>query len=107
MKNNLIIHSALIGLISMANTGFAQTSTDKSALKEKCFGVAKAGKNSCGTASHACAGYAKTDNAPDEWIQVAKGTCLKMGGKLTPPATAPTTAPAKSKPDTVSAPKKP
>ena len=31
---------------------------------EKCAGVAKAGKNDCGTAKHACAGEAKTDNDP-------------------------------------------
>lgn len=62
---------------------------DAKAAKEKCYGIAKAGKNACSTATHACAGYAKVDNAPDEWINVPKGSCLKMGGKLKPPAAQP------------------
>lgn len=53
--------------------------------QEKCYGVAKAGQNDCGTAAHSCSGQAKTDNAPDEWKMVPKGTCEKAGGKTTPP----------------------
>jgi uncharacterized membrane protein len=49
---------------------------------EKCYGIAKAGKNACGTATHSCAGQAKTDNDPNEWILVAKGTCKEKGGQL-------------------------
>ena len=50
--------------------------------QEKCYGVAKAGQNDCGTAKHACAGYGrKVDNDPTEWKYVAKGTCEKIGGK--------------------------
>ena len=50
---------------------------------EKCYGVAMAGKNDCGTAKHACAGQgAKTDKDPTEWKYVPKGTCEKMGGSL-------------------------
>ena len=86
MKKDLVIRSALAGLIALGSSGLAFAADDKPAAKEKCFGVAKAGKNSCGTASHACAGYAATNNAPDEWIHVAKGTCVKMGGKLKAPA---------------------
>ena len=47
----------------------------------KCFGVAKAGKNDCGTASHSCAGMAKTDNDPNEWVSMPKDACEKAGGK--------------------------
>ena len=53
---------------------------------EKCYGVAKAGQNDCGTAKHACAAQgAKADNDPTEWKYVEKGTCEKVGGKLTAP----------------------
>jgi uncharacterized membrane protein len=84
MNQNVIISSALAGLIAMAlagNTGAA----DKPASKEKCYGVAKAGKNDCAnaTGTHSCAGQATTDNAPEEWSYVAKGTCEQLGGKLT------------------------
>jgi len=53
------------------------------AEQEKCYGVAKAGQNDCGTATHGCAGQAKVDNDEQEWKFVAKGTCEKLGGKLT------------------------
>ena len=49
------------------------------------LGVAKAGQNDCGTAKHSCAGLSKSDNDPAEWKYVAKGSCEKMGGKMTPP----------------------
>ena len=56
--------------------------------KEKCYGIAKAGKNDCASAdgSHSCAGQAKADNGAREWKYVAKGTCEKEGGRTTPPA---------------------
>jgi uncharacterized membrane protein len=50
--------------------------------QEACYGVAKAGQNDCGTATHGCAGVAKVDNDPNEWKFVAKGTCTKLGGSL-------------------------
>ena len=54
--------------------------------QEKCYGIAKAGQNDCGTAKHACAAQgAKVDKDPTEWKYVAKGTCEQVGGKSTPP----------------------
>ena len=50
--------------------------------KEKCSGVAEAGKNDCANAKHSCAGQAKTAKAADEWKYVPKGECEKMGGKV-------------------------
>lgn len=54
--------------------------------KEKCFGVAKAGQNDCGskTSKHSCAGQSKVDNDPNDFKLVAKGSCEKMGGKMAP-----------------------
>ena len=50
---------------------------------EKCYGVAKAGKNDCQTAASSCAGTSKKDAQNDAWISVPKGTCDKLvGGKL-------------------------
>jgi uncharacterized membrane protein len=50
---------------------------------EKCYGVAKAGKNDCQTAKSSCAGTSKMDAQADAWISVPKGTCDKLiGGKL-------------------------
>ena len=53
-------------------------------MTEKCYGVAKAGKNDCQTASSSCAGTSKRDSQADAWIAVPKGTCDKIvGGKPT------------------------
>jgi len=87
-KRRALIRSALAGVIAVG-LGQAQGATaadGQPAAREKCYGIAKAGQNDCGTATHACAGLAKKDNAPDEWKYVAKGTCTKLGGKLKPPA---------------------
>lgn len=49
---------------------------------EKCKGVAQKGMNDCGTKDHNCAGKAKADNLPDEWVYVPKGVCKKIGGEV-------------------------
>lgn len=83
-SRRLFVRSALAGVIAV---GLGQaTVAGAEEGKEKCYGVAKAGQNDCGTATHSCAGLSKKDNAPDEWRYVAKGTCTKLGGKLKPPA---------------------
>jgi uncharacterized membrane protein len=49
---------------------------------ERCYGVAKAGKNDCQTAKSSCAGTSKADSQADAWISVPKGVCDKLvGGK--------------------------
>ena len=78
-----LLQTALAGLVALG-TGRAAIAQDKGG-KEKCYGIAKAGQNDCGTATHTCAGLAKKDNAPDEWKYVPRGTCEKLGGKKQPP----------------------
>lgn len=51
---------------------------------EKCYGIVKAGKNQCGTKTHACGGLSKKDNDSTEWIFVRKGSCVKKGGSTSP-----------------------
>lgn len=51
--------------------------------RERCHGIARAGQNDCGTASHACAAQATRDAADEEWLSLPAGTCLKLaGGRL-------------------------
>ena len=78
-----MIATALVAM-SVAGTPLAAQAADKSAAKEKCYGVAKAGQNDCASSNgtHSCAGQAKTDNAKEEWKYVAKGTCVKAGGVI-------------------------
>jgi len=49
---------------------------------EKCAGIAKAGKNDCGSlnGSHNCAGQATSDNDESEWVYLPKGSCEKITG---------------------------
>jgi uncharacterized membrane protein len=88
MKYQATIQAAIAGALAL---GFAATSVAAGPVtpqpgQEKCYGVAKAGQNDCGTAKHACAGQgAKTDKDPAEWKYVNKGECDKMGGKSAPP----------------------
>jgi len=47
--------------------------------KEKCYGVAKAGKNDCAAGKGtSCAGTSKIDYQGNSWSLVPKGTCLTM-----------------------------
>lgn len=47
--------------------------------KEKCFGIALAGKNDCAAgAGTSCAGTSTHDYQGTAWKYVAKGTCTKI-----------------------------
>jgi len=86
MNHQARIQAAVAGIVALGFASLvAAQPVPQKAGTEKCYGVAKAGKNDCGTAKHACAGMAKTDNDPAEWKYVAKGTCAKMGGKMMAP----------------------
>lgn len=85
MDQNLIIRSALVGLLTLGVAGGTAVAADKAAAQEKCFGIAKAGQNDCAARGHACAGQSKKDNDAGDWKMVANGTCTKMGGKMSAP----------------------
>ncbi len=83
MKTTALVASALAAAISMTAVASAQAAE----AKEKCYGIAKAGKNDCQFASGSCAGTATKDALADTWIYVPEGTCDKIvGGSLTPKA---------------------
>ena len=53
--------------------------------KEKCFGVAMAGKNDCAAgAGTTCAGTSKTDYQANAWKYVPAGTCASMKSMTSP-----------------------
>jgi uncharacterized membrane protein len=76
---SIAIATAVGSLLAM---GSAVASAADNAGKEKCLGVAEAGKNDCASKAHSCAGQAKTTKDPGEWKYVPKGECEKMGGKV-------------------------
>ena len=85
MKTNSILLSTAIGTLLAFGAVTAQGAAHEGAgaAKEKCYGVAKAGENSCAANGHSCQGQAKTDKDPNEWKNVAQGECAKMGGSTT------------------------
>jgi uncharacterized membrane protein len=84
---NTVLLSGLASVVALALAGAANAGP---AAKpgydfEKCYGVVKAGKNDCQTATGACAGTATADAQGDAWVYVPKGTCDRIvGGSLTP-----------------------
>jgi uncharacterized membrane protein len=56
------------------------SSTEFRLARERCFGVARAGRNDCGTSAHACAGRALHEAAAEEWISLPAGTCARIAG---------------------------
>ena len=78
---SIAIASAVGSLLALG----AATASAEDAAKEKCLGIAEAGKNDCANAAHSCSGQAKTDKDPKDWKYVPKGECEKMGGKVAVP----------------------
>jgi uncharacterized membrane protein len=86
MKTTTLISTAMASLIAFA----ALTSTTQAEDKmmdatEKCYGIAKAGKNDCAANGHSCAGQAAKDANGKEWIKVPKGTCERIVGASVSP----------------------
>lgn len=78
MNQRALIAAAAASLLStmlMATPAMAQD-------KEKCYGIAEAGKNDCANlaGTHSCAGQSKVAMDAGEWKYVAKGTCADMKG---------------------------
>jgi len=82
VTNKILIASALAAVVSMSAIGSPQAADN-----EKCYGIAKAGKNDCQTATHSCAGTSTADADAASWLYVPAGTCEKVvGGSLEPKA---------------------
>lgn len=65
--------------VAVSASHSVRAADDPAAGKEKCFGVALAGKNDCAAgAGTSCAGTSKVDYQGNAWKLVDKGTCLTM-----------------------------
>jgi uncharacterized membrane protein len=82
MKKTFIL-AAAASVVSLGTNAIAHEATAVEG-KEKCYGVAKAGNNDCGSklGKHGCAGYSKKDGSAVDFIQVPKGLCEKLNGGL-------------------------
>ena len=84
MNNQQRLSAALatVMALGLAATAASAHAADAESGKEKCYGVSKAGANSCAnlTDTHSCAGQSTKDNDPSEWKIVPKGQCAKLNG---------------------------
>jgi uncharacterized membrane protein len=91
MTKRVVIASALAAavaapaLVSAAQAGPAAKPSFKA---EKCYGLAKAGKNDCAsTGNNSCAGTSKVSGDPNAWIFVPAGYCERIvNGNMKPKA---------------------
>jgi uncharacterized membrane protein len=86
-KTDVIVGSAIAVALSMALQASAQAGPAPVPKfeSEKCYGVAKAGKNDCQTANSSCAGTSKRNAQGDAWVYMPKGSCEKLVGGSTQP----------------------
>lgn len=87
MNISTINRTLMVAAISTAIAGGAAVSNNAHAdgAKEKCYGVAKAGKNDCANGQNSCAGSATVDGQGDAFIVLSKGICEKLVGGSTEP----------------------
>lgn len=75
-----IIKGAIASLLAVGISAAATQAIAAPGDNEKCAGVAKAGKNDCGTSKLSCHGSATSDRDPEAWVEVPAGTCEKIAG---------------------------
>lgn len=83
MEKHQVLSVAIGGLLALGLAGNA-SAAEKKAEMEKCYGVAKAGMNDCGSkkAGHSCAGQATKNSDANDFVALPKGTCNKIAGGM-------------------------
>lgn len=87
MKKSYLIAPALITAIAIPLAMHAQKPAEMPSFKaEKCYGIAKAGKNDCASqGNNSCGGTSKRDADKKAWVFVPEGYCERIvGGSKTP-----------------------
>ena len=82
MNTRILIASAFAAAMAAPTLLSAQKPVDTPSFKaEKCYGVAKAGKNDCAsTGNNSCGGTSKRDGDKKAWIFVPEGYCQRIVG---------------------------
>jgi len=82
INRRFVLASAVAALVAApAIFGAASTAAppDPGFKAEKCYGIAKAGKNDCAsTGNSSCAGTSKRDADPKAWMFVPAGYCERI-----------------------------
>ena len=82
MNRRLVITAAFAAAIAGPALLSAQKPAEAPSFKaEKCYGIAKAGKNDCAsTGNNSCGGTSKINGDPKAWIFVPEGYCERIVG---------------------------
>jgi uncharacterized membrane protein len=86
MKKRYVLAPVLAAAVATPLLVFAQKPVTPPSFKtEKCYGIAKAGKNDCASAgNNSCGGSSKVTGDKKAWIYVPEGYCERIvGGSLT------------------------
>jgi uncharacterized membrane protein len=88
MNKPTLVAALAAALAAPAVLGAQGPAPTPSFKAEKCYGIAKAGKNDCAaTGNNSCAGTARIDKDPRAWIYVPAGYCERIvDGSLKPKA---------------------
>lgn len=75
-----IHHYAAMIMASLSAAAQAGSASDGKVEYEKCYGVARAGKNDCASRAgkNSCAGRAVNDAEAHQWVYVPRGLCEKL-----------------------------
>jgi len=85
MNMRIVVASAFAAALAAPGLLMAQQQPEMPTFKaEKCYGIAKAGKNDCAsTGNNSCAGTSKVNGDPKAWLFVPEGYCDRIvGGSL-------------------------
>ena len=82
---SFLVAASLAAALSLPAVAKAGPAPQPKFEAEKCYGIAKAGKNDCETKMSSCAGTSKRDGQKDAWIYMPKGSCDKIIGAATQP----------------------
>jgi uncharacterized membrane protein len=78
-----LVASSLLGALAISTAAHAGPVAQPPG-SEKCYGIAKAGRNDCAAGAHSCAGQATRPMDKASFVYLPKGACSKIaGGNLT------------------------
>lgn len=79
-KSTIVSGTMLAGAVALAVSATLAPLPASAGSKEKCFGIALAGKNDCGAGSGTtCGGTSTVDYQGNAWKLVPTGDCVKYG----------------------------
>jgi uncharacterized membrane protein len=79
-KQSPVLHLAISSVLALAGAALTSTAFAADDGMEQCAGIAKAGKNDCATSTNDCHGHVTSNNNPEAWVYVPKGTCDRIAG---------------------------